>query len=298
MRLLALALLAAGPAAAAAPLDLPQGARETAAMAAGAGADLPAGPWRAGEVPRRRFEGAVTRQAWRIDGRDLSVAQIAAPLKAQLRDAGWEIAFDCRDATCGGFDFRFALDTVPAPAMFVDLGDYRYMLALGPEGGALALLVSRARGTGFVHATRVGAEAPPPAVVASTKSGPAPRGDLWRQLSEQGRVALDDLPFETGSARLEGGPFPSLDALAAGLDRAPDARIALVGHTDTAGSLAANRALSRQRAEAVRRALVSQQGIDPGRITAEGVGFLAPRASNREAEGRQANRRVEVVLLE
>lgn len=297
MRWLALLLLAAAPAAAAPALDLPPGARQTAEIEAGAGADLPTGPWRDGRVTRRSFEGAVTRQAWRIDGQRLDVAGLAAPLAAQLRAAGWEILFECRDEACGGYDFRFVLETVPAPAMFVDLGDYRYILAEGPGGEALALLVSRARDTGFVQVTRVGAKPAAPAVVASSKSGPA--ADLWQRLEREGRVALDDLPFATGSASLEGGPFASLAALAAGLRDRPGARIALVGHTDTAGSLEANRALSRRRAEAVRRALLSSgAGLAADRVTAEGVGFLAPRASNRDAAGRRANRRVEAVLLD
>ena len=56
-------------------------------------------------------------------------------------------------------------------------------------------------------------------------------------------------------------------------------------------------ALSRQRAEAAERYLVQRHGIDPSRLSAEGAGYLAPVASNLTAEGREQNRRVEVVLL-
>jgi len=74
-------------------------------------------------------------------------------------------------------------------------------------------------------------------------------------------------------------------------------RIALVGHTDTVGGLQGNIALSRERAQAVRQRLIDDYDIAPERVEAEGTGYLAPLATNRTAEGREANRRVEAVLL-
>ena len=77
----------------------------------------------------------------------------------------------------------------------------------------------------------------------------------------------------------------------------PDLRVALVGHTDAVGSLDANTALSRRRAEAVRDRLVQSYDVAPGRVEAQGAGYLAPRASNLTEAGREQNRRVEVVVL-
>ena len=70
-----------------------------------------------------------------------------------------------------------------------------------------------------------------------------------------------------------------------------------MGHTDAVGSLEANTALSRRRAEAVRRRLIDIHGADPAQVTAHGAGYLAPLASNLSAPGREMNRRVEAVLL-
>ncbi len=78
--------------------------------------------------------------------------------------------------------------------------------------------------------------------------------------------------------------------------RQPCLRAALVGHTDASGSLAANIALSERRAEAVAEVLVSTHGADSNRVAAKGVGFLAPRATNQTEDGRQKNRRVEVIV--
>ena len=93
------------------------------------------------------------------------------------------------------------------------------------------------------------------------------------------------------------GPFPSLDQLASFLNSRPSVRIALVGHTDSVGSLDGNIALSRKRAQSVRRRLVDKFKIDPSRLEAQGMGYLAPVASNLAEAGRDANRRVEAILL-
>jgi outer membrane protein OmpA-like peptidoglycan-associated protein len=54
--------------------------------------------------------------------------------------------------------------------------------------------------------------------------------------------------------------------------------------------------LSERRAEAAAQVLIDRYGVDRDRVTAKGVGFLAPRATNQTEEGRQKNRRVEVVV--
>jgi OOP family OmpA-OmpF porin len=71
-----------------------------------------------------------------------------------------------------------------------------------------------------------------------------------------------------------------------------------VGHTDSRGGAESNVALSEARAQAVRDHLVERLGADPAQVETAGIGFLAPRATNATGEGREANRRVEVVLLE
>ena len=93
------------------------------------------------------------------------------------------------------------------------------------------------------------------------------------------------------------GEYPSLAALAKWLQDQPDARVALVGHTDASGGLEANIALSRKRAEAVRQELTRRFNIPANRVEAQGVGPLAPRAPHRSDKDRALNRRVEAVLL-
>lgn len=296
---------------------------------------LPIGPFADGKMPLREAAGLITQRAYRMDDQRMTTLQLITPLLAQLHRAGYVVQFQCETAACGGFDFRYGMEVLPEPQMHVDLGDFRYVLATrsAPEGLDLtALLVSRSDDAGYVQVTTVtpapagppiqtGREALPtspapdspqdeaaagatPSVTAnSAASGATPAGavpasaqDFGQTLISAGSVALDDLQFTSGSAALEDKDYASLAALAQWLAANPTQHVMLVGHTDAVGSLAANTALSLQRAQSVRDALVTKLGADAARIDAEGAGYLAPRASNETPDGRARNRRVEVVL--
>jgi OOP family OmpA-OmpF porin len=69
-----------------------------------------------------------------------------------------------------------------------------------------------------------------------------------------------------------------------------------IGHTDSIGSDAYNQKLSVRRAESVKAYLVSK-GVEPNRIYTEGKGEKQPVASNKTADGRQKNRRVEIEVI-
>lgn len=295
LRALILWLLAALPAVAEVPaLVFPAPAVITATdEEPGATARIPTGPFAGGAVPARLVAGAVTQTAWRIEGagptRDLITA-----LGDQLRAQGWQIGFACETAACGGFDFRYGLPLLTEPEMHVDLADFRFLAATRGEA-ALMLLVSRAQQARFVQMTLVRPE-PAPAPEPVPEAAPAPDAPAIAALETAGSVVLGDLVFDSGAAELAPGDYPSLRALAGWIAAHPGARLALVGHTDASGGSEPNIALSRARAEAVRRALVDL-GADAGAIVAHGAGYLAPRASNQTPEGRATNRRVEVMLL-
>jgi OOP family OmpA-OmpF porin len=311
-----LTLLLATPAMAA-DLPLPPGATLAAEDSTPfARASLPTGPWSGGPPPQTEAEGSVTRRAFTVPG-EATPDQLLAPLETALEADGFVTLFTCADRACGGYDFRYGLDLLPAPAMFVDLGNYRYLLAEGAsaDGPRLAAIVtSTGFGQGYIHVTTVdpaaapeiaplpelqGPPAPDPAIptTATTDAEPPAPTDLAARLRADGHVILDGLQFPSGSASLAEDRYESLTALAAFLAANPTATIALVGHTDATGTLAANTALSRARAQAVRTRLIGAYDADGARIAAEGAGWLAPVASNLTPEGQAANRRVEAVLL-
>lgn len=283
-------------------LALPGPATTTVARSEPLGSyKLPLGPWSGGAVPTRLIEGPRSDAAWRVQGEDLSTLQLLAPLRDQLVAEGYRILWECETETCGGFDFRFAIDVLDEPDMHVDLGDFRFLAAErdGPGGPeAVSLLVSRSSQTGFVQIVTIGGSTSPVQAADPTPNAAAdaPAGSVAARLQQDGAASLDGLVFASDSAVLGEGDFRSLDELAAFLKANPARDVALVGHTDASGTLATNIALSKARAASVRDRLIRVYGIPKERVTAEGVGYLAPRASNLTEEGRARNRRVEAVI--
>jgi outer membrane protein OmpA-like peptidoglycan-associated protein len=120
---------------------------------------------------------------------------------------------------------------------------------------------------------------------------------LKAQQTERGWVLTlrNEALFNGGTALLKPAAAPALDNLARFLRDNPERDVAIEGFTDSAGPTEANRRLSAQRAEAVKEALVGR-GIDARRIDARGYGPSFPIATNETPDGRQLNRRVEIVI--
>jgi outer membrane protein OmpA-like peptidoglycan-associated protein len=122
------------------------------------------------------------------------------------------------------------------------------------------------------------------------------RGYQMRQTRYGATFDLQDVLFETGSARLRPAALERLRPLASYLSANPDVPVRIDGHTDSVGSDASNQLLSERRAGAVRTAL-SAMGVEENEFTVAGQGESMPAASNASATGRQLNRRVEVTLV-
>ncbi len=301
----ALAIFLACPAAAL-DLELPTTARLT--VERNTAPDLylaPVGVFEGSAVPTVTVEGVVERRAWRIDSPGLTPFQIIRPIRAQLIEAGYEVVLDCAEVTCGGFDFRFATETLPGPNMYVNIRAFHVVTAVqgsvSTPTEVINILASSAATSAYLQIIRAGADEgwlsakPSPALSPNIQS---PTSDnLLDNLSGVGHAVLDDLEFATGSTALGDGPFKSLELLATFLSENPAMRVALVGHTDSVGGLEPNISISRARARSVRERLITVHGVAPDRLDAEGMGYLAPVQSNLTAAGRQSNRRVEVVLL-
>lgn len=298
---LALALALAGPASAQ-QLELPANARQTAARDSALDrVSIATAPFAEGQVAADRIDGPVKRRSYRIPSPGLTPLQILAPLRAQLVDAGYDMLLDCDEDACGGFDFRFAIDVLPAPNMYVNVRSYHFLSARVPgTGDAVWLLASTAPDAGYLQVVQVGAqEAAVPATPSPTarvQAAPA-TNDLGQSLLATGSAILHSLIFATGTTDLGEGTAPELEQIAQLMERRPNLRIAIVGHTDTVGGLEANIAVSRARASAVRDRLIERYDVAPNRIEAGGMGYLSPVASNLTPEGREMNRRVEVILL-
>lgn len=106
-----------------------------------------------------------------------------------------------------------------------------------------------------------------------------------------------DISFDTGRADIKSNFRPILDRFATGLVENPNAKINIIGHTDSTGGDAINDPLSVNRAARTRDYLVSR-GVASNRFMIDGRGSHEPIASNDTASSRARNRRVEIFVAE
>jgi outer membrane protein OmpA-like peptidoglycan-associated protein len=109
-------------------------------------------------------------------------------------------------------------------------------------------------------------------------------------------ISLSDILFDLGQASLKPGADDNVRKISAVLKQYPDHKISVEGYTDSTGSDVFNQQLSENRALAVRNALVAG-GLDSTVISVHGYGKANPVATNATPDGRQQNRRVEIVVL-
>ena len=108
-------------------------------------------------------------------------------------------------------------------------------------------------------------------------------------------VNLSDVVFDTGKSTLRPGAREKLAKISGIVLAYPDLRLAIEGNTDSVGGGAMNQRLSEQRADSVRDYLLHET-IPAASMTSRGFGKTQPVATNDTAEGRQQNRRVELVV--
>jgi len=104
-----------------------------------------------------------------------------------------------------------------------------------------------------------------------------------------------DAGFASDSAQLSPKLRAALNELATSLLQNPAETVQIVGYTDSTGGDAINYPLSQNRAQSVESYLLSR-GVQPQRVTTQGLGSQNPLASNDTAQGRALNRRVEIFV--
>ena len=118
------------------------------------------------------------------------------------------------------------------------------------------------------------------------------------QVSQDARgiiLSMSDILFDVDKATLKQDLKTSLAKVAGILTVYQQFNVSIEGNTDNTGSADHNMKLSQQRADNVKNFLV-EQGIDAGRLSAKGLGMTMPIADNNTKEGRQKNRRVDLVI--
>ena len=123
------------------------------------------------------------------------------------------------------------------------------------------------------------------------------RGDLEASFLKTGMMNLDAVYFDMGKATITANSKPYLNLIGSILVKYPKLRFEIGGHTDNRGQPKANQKLSLARAQAVLKHLTSINADLSGHISAKGYGDTKPKATNKTAEGREMNRRVEITVL-
>lgn len=114
-------------------------------------------------------------------------------------------------------------------------------------------------------------------------------------IEAEGRVILDGIFFETDKWDLKPESDAALRNIADYANKNPGMKFFIVGHTDNSGAYSGNLTLSENRAKAVVEALITKYSVNAAQLSSNGVASLSPVASNKTAEGKSRNRRVEIV---
>lgn len=125
----------------------------------------------------------------------------------------------------------------------------------------------------------------------------AHRSDWEKEFLKTGVLNLEALYFETGKAVISINSKPYLNLVGKVLSKYSKLQMEIGGHTDNVGNANSNQKLSQDRADAVRLYLTAAYSELNGHLTARGYGMTMPKASNKNADGRQINRRVEIIVL-
>jgi OOP family OmpA-OmpF porin len=212
-----------------------------------------------------------------------------------LAGEGFEVLFECKNKECGGRDFSHIMTERAGSYIYIgeSYNDMRYLAAkLSRDEGDVyvALFVGYyGKGVTYTQLQVIEVEAMQENMVVVDADAMA------KGIGEEGRIALYGILFDYDSAKIRPESNPALEQIAALMNGNPDLDIVIVGHTDNQGGLEYNMSLSKRRAKAVEAVLVRDFKIPGKRLSAWGVGYLSPIASNRDEAGRAKNRRVELV---
>jgi OOP family OmpA-OmpF porin len=252
---------------------------------------------------------------------DRSPLEVLRNYQDEIKSKNGTILFECQDAACGGDPGRssggggglmsLAMYLRPANritdplcsnahcAQTRHITEQRYFAAEVPASGAhvsvlaytlkadLCCKAFNGRTIAIVDIVEARSRESKMVTVAAA--------EMENAITATGRVALYGIYFDFNKADVKPESDPTLEQIGKLMKTTPALKLLVVGHTDAVGSFSSNMDLSQRRAVAVVQALVSRFGIAQSRLTAVGVSFASPVASNKTDEGRAKNRRVELV---
>lgn len=229
--------------------------------------------------------GRVTRAAPRgPEGR--SLREIFANYEEALKKAGFATVFRCIDTACGMGDTKEFGYFNSSKGL-----EEQYIVAKkqAPQGPVYIAVRVKDKYSPYTYIHVIEKKAMQTGLVEVTAL------EMKNDLATTGHVALYNILFDTAKADIKAESSKAVAEVAKLLKGNATLKVYVVGHTDNAGTYESNMDLSKRRAEAVVKELTTKHGVAAARVRAVGVGSVAPVATNRTAEGKQQNRRVELV---
>jgi OOP family OmpA-OmpF porin len=269
---------------------------------------------------RKPLEGEYTRIGYLIPA-DRSPLEVFRNYQDDIKSKNGTILFECKETACGGNpglsssggggQMSLAMYLGPEEritdppysngncALTSHITEQRYFAAEMPASDAhVSVLIYAMKDDLYCKAFNGRTIAIVDIVEAKSrerKMVTVAASEMETAITTAGRVALYGIYFEFNKADVKPESDPTLEQMAKLLKTTPALKLLVVGHTDDVGSFTSNMDLSQRRATAVVQALVSRFGIAQSRVTAVGISYASPVASNKTEEGRAKNRRVELV---
>lgn len=136
-----------------------------------------------------------------------------------------------------------------------------------------------------------------PVMITNLRIAAGGKQIMYDQLIADGKVVTQGILFSSGSDEIRPESTPTLKEIGTMLKDHADLKVSIEGHTDNVGEDAYNLDLSQRRAKSVKLYLVEKYGIEDARLQTQGFGETKPVGGNDTPEGRQNNRRVELIKM-
>ena len=232
----------------------------------------------------RQLEGKVTRIMYK-NPPNRSTLEILRNFENALRRSGAQILFNCAGDACGFIANWYPVNGIRSMGYS---RDNQYTASRATKSGS-GIYISVFVGTSSTQVDVIEVKEMEGGLVSVNSDA------LKADIERDGHVAVYEILFDTGKATLKPESESVIGEIARMLSDQPHLRLHVVGHTDGTGAFDMNMKLSSDRAQAVVQSLITRHGVATSRLNAHGVGPLAPVSSNATEDGREKNRRVELV---
>lgn len=251
--------------------------------------------------PLLNLEGKITWISYELP-EDKSTLEVLRNYETALSEGGLNTTFSCTGDECGRpsrfyrYMFRSG-DVFRSRSRRWSNGRHntraRYLVAKRSDsGGSAHILLYILEGT-YIKQIVVESEQ---METGQVETGVRSADELQTALTTGGKAIVPGIYFNTDSDAILPESAEALEQMALLLENESDLKVFIVGHTDNRGDFDYNLDLSIERAESVLQELVSEYDISGDRLEAKGVASLAPVETNQTEEGREQNRRVEMVV--